>query len=342
MLAALKQTALRVSKNAGVSAHIGRSAWRRRRLLILCYHGVSLEDEHQWDPKLYMSEATFARRLAAIRRHGCTVMPLGEAVARLYADDLPDRAVVLTFDDGFFDFKQRVCPVLLRHSFPATVYLTTQRCEHNFPIARLLASYVLWKQRHMILDGRGIAGLRPCTYSLLTSADRRRVLEGFCRALTSMRPTEKDAAVRELAARVELDYEALRAQRLLTLMNPAEVADSAAAGFDFQLHTHRHRTPEDPDVLVEELTLNRERITRMTGVTPRHFCYPSGQWRPSFLPRLREQGICSATTSTAALAEAADHALLLPRVLDSGTLSDDEFDAWLTGAAAWIPHPALA
>jgi hypothetical protein len=38
----------------GVGALVGGSRWRRSRLLILCYHGVSLGDEHGAAPELYI------------------------------------------------------------------------------------------------------------------------------------------------------------------------------------------------------------------------------------------------------------------------------------------------
>jgi peptidoglycan/xylan/chitin deacetylase (PgdA/CDA1 family) len=342
MLAALKQTALRVSRSAGLSATIGNSAWRRGRLLILCYHGISLYDEHEWDPLLYVSETTFSRRLDLIRQLGCAVMPLGEALSRLYSGDLPSRALVITFDDGYVDFARRARPALKRHGFPATVYLTTQRCEHNFPIARLLSSYVLWKRRDRVLDGRELPGLEARRYPLASAGERRIVLERFSTGLAPMRPADKDAAVRALALRLGLDYDALRADRLLTIMNPAEVTAAAAAGVDFQLHTHRHRTPDDPAAFAEEIATNRDRILEMTGVRPTHFCYPSGYYQMSFLPRLRQQGVESATTSNLGLADPAHNPLLLPRVLDSEMVSDEEFAGWLTGASAWLPRRGCA
>jgi peptidoglycan/xylan/chitin deacetylase (PgdA/CDA1 family) len=338
MLATLKETAFRVSRTAGLSDRIGQSAWRRARLLILCYHGVSLGDEHEWDPLLYLSERTFSRRLALIREHDCSVLPLAEALTRLYAGDLPHRAVTITFDDGYFDFKARALPFLSRHRFPATVYLTTQRCEHNYPIARLLASYVLWKHRHAPLDGGGLAGLAAQQYPLGTGAQRRLVLHRFCTALAPMRPAEKDAAVRALAARLGTEYDELRSERLLTIMNPAEVTAAAAAGVDFQLHTHRHRVPDDRDAFAEELSANRDRIRKMTGREPTHFCYPSGQYRAPHLTWLRAEGIRSAVTAHSGLADAGNDPLQLPRVLDSEAVTDEEFANWLTGAAAWLPR----
>ena len=65
------------------------------------------------------------RRLEVLRRLDCSVLPLGEALARLYRGELPPRAVALTFDDGYFDFKARALPLLRRFGYPATVYVTT-------------------------------------------------------------------------------------------------------------------------------------------------------------------------------------------------------------------------
>ena len=107
MIRTLKRSSLTVSKHIGLTSWLAQSSWRRQRLMILCYHGVSLDDEHQWHPGLYVSQAQLERRLALLRRNRCTVLPLEEAIQRLYANDLPDRAVALTFDDGYYDFMTR-------------------------------------------------------------------------------------------------------------------------------------------------------------------------------------------------------------------------------------------
>jgi len=53
----------------------------------------------------------------------------------------------------------------------------------------------------------------------------------------------------EIAASLEklldIDYEELVAKRILRLMNSYEVGQLAARGVNFELHTHRHRAPED-------------------------------------------------------------------------------------------------
>jgi peptidoglycan/xylan/chitin deacetylase (PgdA/CDA1 family) len=327
-----------VSNRLGVSALVGQSTWRQQRLLILCYHGVSLRDEHEWDPELYVSPATFARRLELIRKRRCHVLGLGEALERLDRRDLPERSVVLTFDDGYFDFLARARPLLMEYAFPATVYLTTQRCEHNFPIVTLCLSYVLWKRRDAALDGSGLPGLDATRYPLATAAHREHVRGRLIRATATTRPAAKDEMVREIAGRLGVDYDDLVRARMLTLMNPAEVRELAAVGVDFQLHTHRHRTPDDPDAFAREIVENRDRIVRITGRHPSHFCYPSGIHRAGYPLVLQREGVRSATTCRQGFAHRASDALLLPRVLDTGAMSDEEFEGWLTGAAAWMPR----
>ena len=144
-VSALKSALFACAHTAGVSGRLANTEWRRRRLLILCYHGVSLGDEHEWNPTLYISARTLARRLDALRRLGCTVLSLPEAVDRLYEKSLPKRAVVLTFDDGYYDFKAKALPLLEARSYPATVYVATERWTDDSGIADLRKSYLSWR-----------------------------------------------------------------------------------------------------------------------------------------------------------------------------------------------------
>lgn len=335
----LKRGSLALSRRLGLGGLVGRSGWRARRLAILCYHSVALDDEHVWDPALSMSPATLRRRLALLRRCECAVLPLGEALERLANDTLPRRAVALTFDDGYYDFLARAHPLLEEYGYPATVYLTTQRCLHNFPIVRLFASYALWKARHTTLDGRGLLGLDG-SYPLSTGADRARVLSLLERAMQHgrMAPAKKDEVVRRLVERLGLDYQDLFDSRVLRLLQPAEVARLAREGVDFQLHTHRHRTPSDPDLFVREIRENRERLEEITGQPATHFCYPSGVYRQSYPSLLRAERVVSATTCDPGLSSRRSNPLLLPRFVDTDLVSDAIFETWVTGVADWLPR----
>src|SRR6266550_5295513 len=158
MLKKFKQAALKSLKTAGVSTLVHNSRWRRQRLLILAYHGISLTDEHLWNGSQFMPADVFRNRLTQLKRSNSTVLTLGEAVERLYANDLPDRAVALTFDDGLSDFYRRAFPLIREFDVPVTLYLTTFYSYYQRPVFDLMSSYLLWKGRSNVLDLRKLTG----------------------------------------------------------------------------------------------------------------------------------------------------------------------------------------
>ena len=120
---------------------------------------------------MYMSPEMFRARLETIAKSGCAVLPLAEAITRLYANDLPDRSVAITFDDGNFDFKERAFPLLKEFGFPSTLYLTTFYSHYNKPIFGIFCEYLLWKGRSETLDLKKITG-RDSKIELSSAAAR--------------------------------------------------------------------------------------------------------------------------------------------------------------------------
>ncbi len=327
----VKRSALALLKSAGLFRAFEASGWRRGGVAILCYHGISLADEHEWDPSLYMSPADFEHRLEILKKRRYSVLPLGEAIERVYARDLPPRSVAITFDDGAYDFYRRAWPLLRAYNFPATVYLTTYYSAYNRPVFNTTASYLLWKARGRVLDGAKL-GLAK-SLDMRTDASRRNAWWGLLAEADSsgLSAAQKDEFLAALATAAGVDYCDLLRKRLLHIMTPAEVSELAAAGCDFQLHTHRHRTPLDRDLFLREIRDNRERVEAATGAPATHFCYPCGVHRPEFLPWLAGERVVSATTCEPALARSASNRLLLPRFVDHANLSPIEFEAGISG-----------
>jgi len=339
MLKQLKQVTLSTLKTSGAFHLVDRSRWRHRRLLILAYHGISLEDEHLWDYTQVMSPEVFRTRMELLKKSGCTVLPFAEALKRLYSDDLPEKSVSITFDDGTYDFYAQAYPILREFDYPVTLYLTTFYTHFNRPVFDVICSYLLWKGRSLPLDLNPITG-RDAQVSLASDGPRARALDdirSFARG-RKLSAEEKDRLVELLADQLKIDYDALLAKRILHLLKPEEVKRLAEGGVDVQLHTHRHRTPLDRGLFLREIEDNRRSIREMTGSNASHFCYPSGVYNPAFLPWLKEAGIRSATTCDLGLASRNSNPLLLPRFLDVSSLSPVEFAGWLSGVSAALPQ----
>jgi len=337
MVRQLKLALLRTIKRAGIFEIVANSKWRTQRLLILCYHGVALEDEHLWRPRLYMQSSALEERLKALHTMRCSVLSLGEALGKIQTNNLPPRSVAVTFDDGTYDFYKRAFPLLHCYQIPATVYQTTYYSDHEMPIFNLICSYMLWKRRGEQLPPVPELGL-SIPLDLRTEAGRHRVVRGLIdfsekRQLTGV---EKNRLAEDLARTLGVDYKALTNKRILQLMNAAEVAEVAKAGIDVQLHTHRHRTPEDEALFRREIADNRQRIESFTRRSPAHFCYPSGIYRKEFFPWLETEGVLSATTCDAGLVDRLNDPFLLPRFVDTSRRAQVEFESWLSGVGSLI------
>jgi peptidoglycan/xylan/chitin deacetylase (PgdA/CDA1 family) len=339
MLKRIKQGTLSAARGSGVLSFARESAWRGRRLLILGYHGVSSLDEHEWDGELYIPPSLLRRRLSAIRDGGYTVLPLSEAVHRLYSGSLPPRAVALTFDDGAYDFYTCARPILEEFGFPATVYLTSYYCTHQRPVFNTMLRYVLWKASGRSLDTTGLAD-EGGAVTLSSGAEREAVYTAIAKACAKrgFSGADKDALIATVASQLGIDYRALLDRRLLHLMSRDDVSKLPRELIDVQLHTHRHRVPTERASFFQEIEENRTIIRDLTGGAPTHFCYPSGVTNAAFPTWLHELGVVSATTCFPGIASPASDPLLLPRLIDTVNVTDIEFESWLTGASAFLPR----
>jgi len=341
MLRQAKLGALRVAAASGVARFLRDSAWRQQRLLILCYHGVSRYDEHEWDAALYITPERLQQRLQLLAEERCNVLPLSEAVTRLQSGTLPPRAVTLTFDDGYQDFYSVAYPIIESFAFPATLYLTTYYVEYNRPVFDLMCSYLLWKARlrksmhwpEVFTTPRPLddVGRQTATAAIKEFALSRK-----------LSAREKDQLLARLAERLGIDYEDLCERRVLHLITPDEAKAMAARGLDLEYHTHRHRVYRGRDRMFTELDDNRRRLETYSTKPPQHFCYTGGFYLPEHLDYLAAYGIRSATTCSRGLCTARTHPLLLPRFLDSMAVSELEFRSWLAGTAAFLPQRAQA
>jgi len=92
-----------------------------RTVHILLYHRVNDDNDAFFSG---VGTAAFRRQMEYIAEN-YHVCELGEAIDRMTNDDVPDRAIVITFDDGYRDNFTNAYPILRQLGIPATIFLAT-------------------------------------------------------------------------------------------------------------------------------------------------------------------------------------------------------------------------
>jgi peptidoglycan/xylan/chitin deacetylase (PgdA/CDA1 family) len=92
---------------------------------IVLYHSVTDRDDGPMR-RYTLTPAAFGAHMRWVAEQGFSTLTVSEyAAARRGERALPDRPLLVTFDDGYADFLDGAAPVLADHGIRATLYVTT-------------------------------------------------------------------------------------------------------------------------------------------------------------------------------------------------------------------------
>lgn len=300
----------RIMQHTG--ANSAAFALRREALTVLCYHrvlDVGHPDRPRTHPALVTSTHVFERQMEVLKNEFSPVS-LPEAIEWLdRRGSLPPRAVLVTFDDGWFDTYANAFPVMTRLCIPGVVFLATSFIDTN---KRQWAD----EAYEAISSGRGAeaAGIEIERLKKLPS-DQRPI------SATSS-PTSEPLNLTWL-----------------------QVDDMSRHGFEFGSHTRNHLIlpRESEGVAREELLCSAEDMCAKLGSFPSTFAYPDGQYNDNSMRLLNEAGYRFAFTCDEGLVRRRSSRLALPRLCihdgvstdPSGEFSRAMFLTYLAGSIPW-------
>ena len=262
-----------------------------RRFQILGYHKVS-PDAHPFFEPLHPD--IFEQQMQFLK--SCyTVMSLTELVARAARRDVPERAVAITFDDGYRDNYDYAFPILKKYELPATIFLATGAIGTGEPI---------WHDR--VFDAFRFATVGRA--QLLDSAVPELILDTPNAVERSLRSTvvhakslygqERRRLIEDLELKLRPNVSARAADRMLTW---DQVREMHGAGIEFGSHTVTHtilsRIPKSE--MVRELRDSKAELSERLGTPISTFAYPNGgtaDYNSEAKDALRECGYSCAVT----------------------------------------------
>jgi peptidoglycan/xylan/chitin deacetylase (PgdA/CDA1 family) len=250
----------------------------RTPVLVLAYHRiVTVDQPHTYPLDLGLISATreeFDSQMSAVREFANPVSLDMIADAVTHGRTLPERAVTVTFDDGFCDTFETAYPVLQRHGVPATVFVSTDIIERNEAFWFEITAHLMLRvpARAIVFD--------ECPEGLPSAGDdaaRRESIAVLHRVLKTCANPRRRALVEEWRLRFAPLIDA-RAAHLSRPIEKAQMLEMARGGIDFGSHTvsHPNLVLESTDVIERELRESKAYLERLFERPVRSLAYPFG------------------------------------------------------------------
>ncbi|MFE1309953.1 polysaccharide deacetylase family protein [Streptomyces sp. NPDC058755] len=113
---------------------------------ILMYHAVASAPNDATRPLSVAPEA-FAEQMALIGDLGLTPVTTADLATRWRSGrPLPERPLLITFDDGYEGVHRHALPVLAKHGFPATLFVSTGWIRGAYDTGGGLDAMLDWQQ----------------------------------------------------------------------------------------------------------------------------------------------------------------------------------------------------
>ena len=325
-----------VAKFTGVFA-ICRSL-TKDKLRILCYHGISLDQEHVTFEKLFMQFKTFEKRMRYLKDKQYPVLSLEEGVERLYQNNLKPASTVITFDDGWSGVHGETSNLMNDLSFPWTLYVTTYYMQKQTQVFNIVFQHMLSKTTKTSIDLKSDLELETDNFPLTTDSQKQAFYDRvFGAANTQLTAEARQKLLLVLAEQLEVNIDWIIEGGCFKNINSKQCKELYEMGVDIQLHTHRHRfPPHDLEDSKKEILDNKKILEVITGKTLHHLCYPSGEHSTAQYPILEELDVHSATVVENGLNDSNSHKYELTRFLDGENIHQIEFEAEMSGFSEYL------
>ena len=277
----------------------------RRRIVMAMYHGFTAADSHEGIENhegKHVHVGRFREHLAFLKRHH-NVVPLGDVVQALIAGTpLPERAAVITIDDGYRSIYTVAYPALREFGLPASVFLTTAFVDNR---------QYLWTDRVEFAVNRAAAGVVDLAFGATALNLDLRTVAGKRAAESRLRGLLKAMAQESRLGAVEAIERATGCTLLdaaggtdlyepLTWNEAVEMARSGLVSIGSHTHTHVILARCDPAHAAEELRTSKRIIEGRLGMPCTLFCYPNGRhgdFNAGTGAQLRAEGYACALTT---------------------------------------------
>jgi len=265
---------------------------RPNLLRVLTYHRIArLNDPSALDPRLISTTPENFERQMRFLATRYQVIAMEEVLDAIkHQTYLPDRAILITFDDAYFDFADYTWPILKQLKLPATIFVPTaypDRPERAFWWDRLHYAFTNTSQDEF--PESPIGSLPLDTYD-----NRRQSLRRLQDHLKTLTHSEATALTDDICIELGCSWKSQK-----SILSWGELRRLAKEGVTLCAHTRTHPllTQMPLELARQEIVGSQQDLKREIGNTLPIFSYPGGAHNEAIVKTLKEEGFVLAFTT---------------------------------------------
>jgi len=269
----------------------------KANFIALLYHRIKEKDEDSdlLPTLINASPEEFEKEIKFLIKN-FNVISSDDVINNLKDDKpLPEKSMVITFDDGYRDNYLNAFPVLKKYKAPATIFLTSDFIDNEDLIWMDKIAYMLdrIKEHSLAVSGLGV-------YNVINKRKKDKAKLAIIEYLKSIDDCEKDKIMNSLRRDWNLDVDGHAAERYY--LSSKEILEMAGNGITFGSHSSSHPvlTRIDARRLEKEILKSKARIEGIVGKKVELFAYPHGahsDFNENIIDSLKKAGYEAAFTA---------------------------------------------
>ncbi len=243
-----------------------------RRLSILIFHRVLASNDFMRPDEITAKE--FDEKMQLIARH-FTPLSLSEAVERLQNNTLPQRAICVTFDDGYRDNAEVAFPILKKWKIPATFFVASSFLDGG----RMWNDTVIETVRNYEGDELDLTELNLGVFDTQTNQQKEQSAQSIIQQIKHCAPHERDQKVKFVASHANNLPNDL-------MMDSVQVKNMSEQGIAIGGHTVTHPILATLTVkeVEQEISDGKQALENIIQKPIELFAYPNGKPGKDYLP----------------------------------------------------------
>lgn len=267
---------------------------------ILTYHRIlprnQLTDVYS-SPHIIVTQETFQKHMKLLSKQAHPLSLADYVSARLANKVIPNKSVIITFDDGWMDNYQFAFPILQKYQIPATIFLTTDYID---------TQHTFWPEKlHFLLKNLPKqANFDP--KNLLKAVEippghwqKAKQCQNWFPIIEKLKFTEKKQRNQFIAALEEQIGDKTFPKEKHAFLTWPQAEEMQKCGINFGSHGSSHSifTNLTKKQVTEECQASRDIIHRKLGGLPSFLAYPNGNFTPEIQQILKNVGYQAALTT---------------------------------------------